>query len=77
MKDRLQAVKNVIEQPLLTCDDADHKDRIVYFQLQPTGPRYLRVVAKLTANDEGQVWTAHLRDGGNQRERLRWPASKP
>jgi len=64
LKDGLQAVKNVIEQPLFICDDADHEDRIVYYQRQPTGPLYLRVVAKLTTNDEGQVWTAHLMDGG-------------
>jgi hypothetical protein len=70
-----QDVANTIVDPLMICQDKNHGDRNIYYQIRNKGTRYLRVVVVINENCYGMVMTAFPSDGGKVGEVWIWPAS--
>lgn len=70
-------VSEAIKAPSFICGDKDHQDRHAYYMLRiDKKNRYVKVIVKFDARNEGFVISAYPTDSGKSGEFLIWTPSK-
>ena len=69
----IELVRETIQNPSFICEDANHKERHVYYMLHVTkSNRYIKVVAKFNSKNEGFIISAFPADSGKKKENIIW-----
>lgn len=73
MKGWEKHVASTIEHPNVIASDADYENRIVYYRLEKSGKRYIKVVVEKTNEKKnGEIKTSHPADSIKEGENILW-----